>query len=50
MSEQGLHAAQVGAIVEKVRREAMAELVRREIGWQTGLGEAELEKGVHRTR
>ena len=50
MPEKGLHAAQVGTIIEKVRRKAVAKFVRREIGWQAGLCKAELEKGIHGTR
>ena len=50
MPQQGLHAAEVGSIIQKVRCKAVAEFVRREIGWQAGLGEAELEEGVDGTR
>ena len=50
MPKKGLHAAKVGTIVEKVRRKAVPELVRREVGWQSSLGQTELEEGMHCSR
>lgn len=45
VAEEGLDAAEVGAVVEKVCGKAVADFVRGEIGWETGLDEAGFDHG-----
>jgi len=48
VAEQLLHAAQVGAVVQQVRREAVTQRVRADPGIEAGLHEVFVELAAHR--